>query len=153
MQRSESSHGMATLPENLRPMPLPDLMLALTPCLQLVAPVGMSVDDKASWFEAAQMALSHLPADMVRDAAVKAMRQADHPSKIVPIIIRETKDWYETRKSYSDIANKFQALPAPNKDNRSPSERKSIGDAMSKLVAKMQATAPDVDTVLGKVKP
>jgi hypothetical protein len=58
------------------------------PCLTLVAPSGMSRDDRRGWAHAAHQAIGDVPADMLKRAAKEAMRTADHPSKIVPAINR-----------------------------------------------------------------
>lgn len=140
----------ATTPDNLVPATMPEFIKALTPCLQLCAPVGMTIEDKDTWFDAAYMAVGHLPPDILRDAALSAMQTADHPAKIVPAIMREAGERIESRKRFAETINRYSALPAPTPDNRSPEEREGIAKTMGQLVERMKATAPSVDDLLGK---
>jgi hypothetical protein len=133
----------------LKPATFPEFLAAVTPCLQLVAPVGMTGDDTDAWFDAAYMALSHLPADILADGARKAMGRADHPSKVVPAIIAASADWLESRRRWADMAGDVPALPHPRDVKRSADERAQIGKTMSDLVERMRATSPTVDDLLG----
>jgi len=112
-QRSDSSLATSNLPADLQPASLPEFIQALTPCLQLCAPVGMSLEDRDTWFDAAFMAIGHLPPDILCDAAQAAMRKADHPAKIVPAIMAEAEERIEKRRQ----ASRYTALPsAPDHD-------------------------------------
>ena len=97
------------LPADLQPASVPEFIQAVTPCLHLCAPVGMSLEDRDTWFDAAYMAIGHLPPDILRDAARDAMRKADHPAKIVPTIMAEAEERMEMRRQ----ANRYTALPSP----------------------------------------
>jgi hypothetical protein len=44
------------------------------------------------------MTLSHLPSDLLERGCKKARETADHPAKIVPIIMKEVDDDYAWRK-------------------------------------------------------
>jgi hypothetical protein len=46
----------------------------------------MAVGERRAWLEAAFAALRHLPIDVIEKGCAEALRKADHPSKIVPII-------------------------------------------------------------------
>lgn len=127
-----------------------EFITALTPCLQLCAPVGMSEQDRKTWFDAAYIALRHLPADILRYGALSAMQSADHPSKIVPIIIAATKERYATRRELHDVADKYHALSAPDRDNRSPEERAAVAQTMGQLLKRMEQTAPDLDALINR---
>jgi hypothetical protein len=140
----------AWAPPSADPVSETDFIIALTPCLALVAPVGMGQQDRDIWFDAAYLALGHLPADILREGAREAMRSADHPSKIVPAIIGATKARLHTRQALNAVTDKYRALPAPDRDNRPPEERAKVAQTLGALVKKMVATAPDVDAVLGK---
>lgn len=86
----------------------------------------MSGDARKEWLAAAYRVIGHIPADILNHGAKKAMEQADHPSKIVPIIVRETKDWMGTR------FDKFEPsivpmLPAPEpEDYCTPDQAREI---------------------------
>lgn len=104
------------------------------PCLQLVAPVGMGEDDRDIWFEAAQLALADVPADLLRRGAQYAMAHADHPSKIVPAIMREIADSLRSRRNvgaaeaaiWQGADNRPAALPAPGGERPTKTELDSI---------------------------
>lgn len=111
-----------------------EFITILTPCLQLVAPVGMSEDDRDIWFEAAQLALADVPADLLRRGAKHAMMHADHPSKIVPAIMREIADSLRARRNvgateaaiWQGADNPRAALPAPGGERATKAELDSI---------------------------
>jgi len=124
-----------------QPVSFPEIVHALTPCLQLCAPVGMSVDDKDTWYDAAYMALAHLPAGAVKAAAVRAMQTADHPSKIVPAIIREIEGGSEkTPVAGFKSAPNFGVPETIAPDRRSDEERASVAQSMGKLLKQLAAT-------------
>lgn len=70
----------------------------LTACLSLVAPVGMAEEARAEWLAVAWSTLGHLPADLLAIGAQKARETCDHPSKIVPAILGETRDMLDRRR-------------------------------------------------------
>lgn len=100
----------------------------MTPCLQLVAPVGMDEDSQDTWFEAARKALADIPIGLLQRGVAAAMRKADHPSKIVPAIMAHIGDdwqWRIDRQAALDAP----ALPAPSgapSDPPTPEEAASI---------------------------
>lgn len=117
---------------NLTPATKTEFAAALTPCLSLVAGVGLKGDERREWLHAAYIALGDMPVDLLKRGAHEAMRTADHPSKIVPAIIAEVATALETRKRnarpspYSEaIANQI-ALPAPGNTQCRPEEAAEI---------------------------
>jgi len=72
----------------LRPATVEDFRRYLAPCLVLTAPSGMSQADQRNWLIAAGGALDGLPADLLKFGTDRATREADHPSKIVPAILK-----------------------------------------------------------------
>ncbi len=123
--------------------------MTLTPCLQLCAPVGMGSDDKDTWFEAAYVALSDYPADKIREAARKAMGTADHPSKVIPAIVREIEA--REKSGYQSMPNPITPPSQSTYQRELPSEeRRKVAQTMGDLVKKLVAAAPGVDDVLGK---
>ena len=120
LPQTGSSRGAVS--EELRPADDREFITILTPCLQLVAPVGMSEDDRDIWFEAARLALIEIPADLLRRGAQHALMHADHPSKIVPAIMREIGDALRARRNIGAAEaaiwqgadnSPYAALPAP----------------------------------------
>lgn len=121
------------------PASLPEFITALTPCLQLCAPVGMTVEDRDTWFDAAYMAVGHLPADVLRKAAIRAMQTADHPSKIVPAIIRETEQAERGPIAGFTSAPNFGVAETIAPDRRPPEERAAVAQSMGALLKKLKA--------------
>jgi hypothetical protein len=103
-------------PTDLRPVSRAEFASAVAPCLQLVAPVGMDLESQDTWMEAAFKALDGIPIGLLKRGCEAAMRQADHPSKIVPAIIAEVKETWDGRKRLSQSYfpyNPQPALPEP----------------------------------------
>jgi hypothetical protein len=75
---------------------------ALSACLALVRPVGMTEDETSDWLEVAADTLEDIPAHIVQDGARAARKRCDHHSKIVPTIIEVTRDavaWHNRPKT------------------------------------------------------
>lgn len=127
-----SSHAAALANiTNLTPADDCEFVSILTPCLQLVAPVGMTLDAQDTWFEAARLALAEMPADLLRRGAKAAMSEADHPAKIVPAIMRAVGDdlaWRRRnqRASAERDAGAMDALPAPGQESVTAAEVDAI---------------------------
>jgi hypothetical protein len=114
-QLSTCSDEPRNIIEQLAPAGRDDFRRELTSCLALCAPSGMTQDDRNEWLRVAWGTLSHLPADMLNHACSVARREADHPSKIVPIITRETGDWMRNRRAaYGSIPAPVERLSAPD---------------------------------------
>jgi len=84
--------------EALRPATAEDFHRELTSCLILVAPTGMSDDDRTEWLIAARAALDGIPADLLARGAAVARKYCDHPSRIVAQIMREIEEPWNNRK-------------------------------------------------------
>jgi hypothetical protein len=102
----------------------------LTACLALVAPAGMTEENRRDWLTVAWQTLQDVPPDILRVGANIARQKCDHPSKIVPTILEETK---EQRKWRSESRRQTEggplALPAPPKPEPNfctPEEAKKI---------------------------
>lgn len=91
---------------DLVPVSRAEFAAEVSPCLTLVAGVGMTADDQTTWLKAAYRALDGIPIRLLRRGSAAAMQTADHPSKIVPAIIREVREDWEWRK-------RRQPTPAP----------------------------------------
>ena len=65
------------------------------PLLTLVAPTGMTGEERKLWLHAAMTALSDLNVGQIEDGAREAMKTADHPSKIVPAIRKSLEGRYK----------------------------------------------------------
>lgn len=75
---------------------------AVSACLSLVRPVGMTEEETLDWLNVAVDTLADIPAHIVEDGARAARRRCDHHSKIVPAIIEETREalaWHNRPKT------------------------------------------------------
>jgi hypothetical protein len=97
----------------------------LTACLALVAPAGMSEENRRDWLTVAWDTLRHIPPDILASGARKAREKCDHPAKIVPTIIAETADAMRRRRD-NDNWDRSVALPAPEPEYVSPEEAARI---------------------------
>jgi hypothetical protein len=59
----------------------------------------MTEEARGEWLAVAWETLKHLPADMLHVGCRKARETADHPSKIVPIIVVATDEWLASRRN------------------------------------------------------
>jgi hypothetical protein len=90
---------LATCSDRLRPATNIEFRNELTACLILVVPAGMTEEARGEWLRIAWATVGHLPADLLAIGCEKARETADHPSKIVPIIIAETTERMERRRA------------------------------------------------------
>lgn len=133
--RPQTGSSRGAVSAELRPADDREFITILTPCLQLVAPVGMGEDDRDIWFEAARLALIDVPADLLRRGAQYALGHADHPSKIVPAIMREIGDALRARRNVGAAEaaiwqgadnSPHAALPAPGGERPTSAEVDAI---------------------------
>jgi hypothetical protein len=86
----------------------------LTACLTLVAPAGMTEEARRDWFAVAWATLKHLPPDILAIGCKKARETCDHPSKVVPTILAETKEMLGWRRDVVTGESRPLQLPKPN---------------------------------------
>lgn len=113
---------------DLVPVSREEFVPVLLPCLQLVAPAGMGVEEQDLWFEAAFKALEGIPIKLLKRGAQAALMRADHPSKIVATITKEIgEDWAWRRKASDPNWLRIEA-PAPDakQDLCSPDDARAI---------------------------
>lgn len=92
---------------------------ALSACLSLVRPVGMTEGETIDWLEVAADTLSHLPVDLVERGARAARTTCTHHGQIVPAIIAETKQAMEWRSTPKPRALRLVA-PVPKVEGPLP---------------------------------
>ena len=87
------------------------IMNKLTPALALTAGAGMTGGARTEWLTAAADALKGIPHDLLDRGVRVARSSADHPSKIIPLILAEVKDQWRVRlrergavRALSDLA-------------------------------------------------
>jgi hypothetical protein len=98
----------------------------LTACLALTAPVGMTEESRREWLAVAWDTLRHLPPDVLASGARKARQICDHPSKIVPTIVSETKDQMQWKREGEAEAMRHRQLPSPKPEYVTPEEASEI---------------------------
>lgn len=93
----------------------------------------MSKDDQRAWLEAAFTALEGIPIGLLERGAKTAMATADHPSKIVPAIMKAVDaDWEWRRKN--SVAPVREYTPPPESPPIDDEERKEVAALVAKLV-------------------
>jgi hypothetical protein len=70
----------------------------LMACLTLVAPSGMTAQDRQAWVAVAKQTLSGIPGDLLQFGCKKARETCRFASEIVPTIMSEVGDIWERRK-------------------------------------------------------
>src|SRR3954463_16539688 len=73
----------------LAPASRDDFRRELTSCLALCAPAGFDETTRREWLTAAWATLKDVPADLLARGCRVARTYSDHPSKIIPSIMRE----------------------------------------------------------------
>jgi hypothetical protein len=102
---------MMSLSERLRPASAKQGNTELLSCLILVAPSGMTAEDRDAWLRAAKMTLSGMPADLLSFGCKKARESCRFASEIVPTIMETVGASWEQRKEFA----RNQALAEANK--------------------------------------
>ena len=93
----------------------------------------MTEEARSDWLRVAWMTVSHLPSDLLERGCKKARETADHPSKIVPIILKEVEDdmnWRRRQNSGGASRSYYDALladrPQEKRDYCTPEELKRL---------------------------
>lgn len=118
---------------DLVPVNRAEFAAAVAPCLQLVAPMGMSGEAQEAWLEAAFVALKGIPIGPLKRGAEAAMGKADHPAKIVPAIMAAAKEDWEWRKRYAQP----RPQPTPLPWRPSDEERREVGEMIGDLLKRL----------------
>lgn len=94
---------MATLSERLEPIGAKAGSAELLACLTLVAPSGMSAEDRQAWVAVAKATLTGIPADLLQRGCKKARETCRFASEIVPTILSEVKgEWERRRRAFHE---------------------------------------------------
>lgn len=71
-------------------------------CLTLVAPTGMTADERNEWARVARQTLTGIPADLMRRGCATARAKCRFPSEIVPAIMAEVEgEWARRKRAYA----------------------------------------------------
>lgn len=107
----------------------------MTPLLALVAPMGMDTQARRVWFNAAVRALEGIPILLLQRGVEAATAKADHPSKIVPMILAAIKDDWNWRREYR--APRAVQVWEPDQRRIPDSERQEVAAMFDQLLSKL----------------
>lgn len=75
----------------------------LLACLTLVAPTGMTGDERNEWVQVARQTLSGIPADLMRRGCAAARKSCRFPSEIVPAIMADVEgEWTRRKRAHAE---------------------------------------------------
>jgi hypothetical protein len=97
----------------------------LTACLTLTAPVGMDEEARRDWFAVAWDTLKDIPPGDLARAAKMARQTCDHPSKIVPAIVKAVEGFRPWEKFTGSRPDQPQ-LESPETTPCTPEEARAI---------------------------
>lgn len=143
--RASLSAEIDRLEAMLAPRSMEEIMAELSRCLTLTAPSGMSQDDRVEWLTVAAMELLAVPSCIFDEACAEARRTCDHPSKIVPAILRYQPGHYISEGFLSNRLRieraKLANIDAPRlaEAEENPEDRRGVVKGMGDLVKEMQA--------------
>lgn len=72
----------------------------LMACLTLVAPTGMSAEDRDAWVQVARATLSGMPGDLLAVGCKAARQKCRFASEIVPTILETVQTSWDRRKRF-----------------------------------------------------
>jgi hypothetical protein len=105
----------------------------------------MTEEAKRDWLAVAWATLKHLPVDLLRIGAAKARETADHPAKVVPIIVRETAQLLESRRRSARESSALRLAPPIVKrsvmDRRGEPMNEDETNELNGILANLGATA------------
>jgi hypothetical protein len=93
----------------------------LMACLTLVAPTGMSAEDRDAWVKVARATLSGIPADLLAVGCKEARKRCRFASEIVPVIFETTEaSWKHRVQQLEWERQAFANRHAPRLDSAEP---------------------------------
>lgn len=111
----------------------------LAACLTLVAPAGMSADDRAEWLKVARVTIGDVSQGALQAACVEVRKRIRRVSDLVPTIVEEVEN--ETRRLESRASNlRWRIInpPRPQIEPPPPEEVKPF------TVDELLAMSPDL---------
>jgi hypothetical protein len=101
-----------SLSERLKPASASAGTAELLACLTLVAPSGMTAEDRNAWVQVARATLKGIPGDLLSFGCKRARETCRFASEIVPTIMETVGASWGQRKEFA----RNQALAEANKD-------------------------------------
>ncbi|EQA96834.1 hypothetical protein [Sphingobium baderi] len=138
--RASLEQEIAELEGKLAPRSMDEIMAALSRCLTLTAPTGMSQEDRLEWLTIAAPELADLPSMLFDDACAHARKTCDHPAKIIPAILKFEPSAYwcgpaHARKLLADAKAKLANIDAPRlQQTVDETEKHEVGSGMKDLL-------------------
>lgn len=129
----------------LQPASLDCFNLELLACLTLCAPAGMDQDLRLEWVKVARETIGDLPEDLLKAGCTEARKHADHPAKIVPIIMKTVEGSMKIRRDY------HRETRVPRERWIEPSYVKP--DEASEILAKVAPSFAGVGSKAGRASP
>lgn len=112
----------------LSPAPRDLALKSLVAAAALVMPASFTEADKKLWLAAAVQTLNELPADLLERGIRHARLIADHPSKIVPEIMKVVRaEWDRRKRDKANLLRLMDAAAQPEKPVE-PSEPPTFTD-------------------------
>lgn len=118
-QPSQCFPAPTSLSSRLQPVSAAVGESELLACLVLVAPSGMTADDRHAWIKVARETLKGIPEDLLQRGCKKARTTCTFASEIVPTIFKEVGATWERRKRQAaedEAARNTPSLPRPTYD-------------------------------------
>lgn len=142
--RASLEAEIAELEAKLAPRSLEEIMAALSRCLTLTAPTGMTAEDRTEWLTIAAPELADLPSMIFDDACAHARRTCDHPAKIIPAILKFEPPHYASatfaQKRLADAKARLANIDAPRLQQQdNPEERQQLAASMGELLKELRA--------------
>lgn len=147
LMKSSLLQEISELEAKLAPRSLEEIITALSRCLTLTAPSGMTREDRDEWLMVAAPELADLPSMLFDDAVAHARRTADHPAKIIPSILKFEPSSYwlgpaHARQRLSEARSRLANLNAPRlQQTVDENEKHEVGSGMKDLLRDLMKNA------------
>ena len=92
-------------------------------CLTLVAPSGMTAEDRQAWVAVAKQTLTGIPGDLLQRGCKKARETCRFASDIVPTIMAEVGETWRRRKRDAAEAEAMRNTPRLSRPTYEPIPR------------------------------
>lgn len=140
LRRETRSLGPASF-SHRQPLDMDTALEELGRCLTLCAPSGMGSDERRTWLVAAWAEIKDIPLGPFLSACNAARKTCDHPSKIVPTIIRDSQELTAAiRRNQSAVEpGERRALPAPYRE-QPDEEQLEVAAMMRDLMSKLRSS-------------
>lgn len=108
-------------------------MAELGACLTLVAPSGMSADDRGEWLKVAHMTLHDVPSDLLTRGCEHARKTCRFASEIVPSILAEIeRPWGWRKNAKAESVPRIPPPLAPEPEYVDPAEIAKLLSSLAK---------------------